>query len=108
MPAWHRCRGETTYELNRVYDARNRLCPERSFWLVIPPEPGDHPRTRWITYEECRRLPGNQGLSFAHFSSPLVPFERIDKWMDAGPFVRRQQRVAVADSAVGPSSRRLA
>jgi hypothetical protein len=103
LPAWHRSRGYTSYELNRVYDANNRLRHDLSFWWAIPQDQGDQPRTRFITYEECRRLPGNRELSFAEFSSAIVPLDEIESWISAArECATREQTATVSVPSLQP------
>src|SRR5688500_18294953 len=83
--AAHRDIGDTCYEFRRVYDDKNTLVPELSYWLVTPIGDAEGPdsgyRTaRAISFEAYAEKGG--GLGYAAFASPTVPVADLKAWIE--------------------------
>jgi hypothetical protein len=83
--AAHRDIGDTCYEFRRVYDTKNVLVQELSYWLVTPigddagPDSG-YRAARAISFEAYLEKGGT--LGYSAFSSPTVPIDDLKRWID--------------------------
>jgi hypothetical protein len=82
--AGHRDIDNICYEFRRVYDEKNVLHQDRSYWLITPiGDSGDVNTgvraTQAISYQEYLDRHGT--LDFTGFSSPTVPVEELAGWL---------------------------
>lgn len=82
--ASHRDIGDTCYEFCRVYDDKNHLVPDLSYWIVTPigdahgVDAGVRP-ARAVSYKELAETVGK--LSWSQFASPTVPVDELRRWV---------------------------
>ncbi len=82
--AAHRDIDNVCYEFRRVYDDKNVLHPDQSYWLITPIGDADGVNaglrgTQAISYQE---YVDHQGpLTYDRFSSPTVPTAELSAWV---------------------------
>lgn len=81
--ASHRDIGDLCYEFRRVYDDKNKLHPDHSYWLITPigddhgVETGSR-TTQAISFGAYQEQSGV--LGYDAFSSPTVPVDELSRW----------------------------